>query len=414
MPILFLPLSLSFKIAKKYFFSKKKSGTYNAVTVISSISLLGYIVGTCALIIILSVFNGFENLFAKMYSNFDAELQISAVHSKTFKINEAHFSEITQWNEIVNASKVLEENVLLRYNNKETIATAKAVDENYLKVAHIDTCIQIGEAIIQSGDTNFALCGESLAYQLGVDPSDQFNFLSIYAPKKGEINFINPENAFNRDLIVPSGIFAIQPEIDGKYVLVPLRFLSKLVDKENEISAIEIKLKNENNLQQVKQKLQTLLGNQFQVKTRFEQREAFYKLVKTEKLISYIIILFILIIAIFNTIGTLYLLVMEKIREIKILHSMGLTAIKIANIFAWQSIFIAAVGGFIGLVVGFIICLAQQHFGFIKISPNSPIAYPIVFAFGDAIIVMVTIIILGIFTAIYPWNKARKIAMKLN
>lgn len=219
-------MSLSFKIAKKYFFSKKKSGSFNAVTVISSISLLGYVVGACALIIILSVFNGFENLFAKMYSNFDAELQITALESKTFKINAINFNEINKISEISSLSKVLEENVLLKYNNKETIATAKAVDENYLKITRIDTCIRSGIALIENGDTNFALCGENLAYQLGIDPSDQFNFLSVYAPKKGEINFINPENAFNRDLITPSGIFAIQPEIDSKYIVVPLRFLS--------------------------------------------------------------------------------------------------------------------------------------------------------------------------------------------
>lgn len=407
-------MNLPFKIAKKYFFSKKKSGTYNAITVISGISLLGYIVGTCALIIILSVFNGFEHLFAKMYSNFDAELQITALHSKTFKQNEINFAAITKINEIAATSKVLEENVLLRYNNKETIATAKAVDGNYLKTIYLDTCVEVGEAIIQNGDTNFALCGEALAYQLGVDPSDQFNFLSVYAPKKGEINFVNPENAFNRDLIIPAGIFAIQPDIDGKYILVPLRFLMQLLEKENELSAIEIKLKNNNDLTKVQAKLKAILGNKFTVKTRFEQREAFYKLVKTEKLISYIIILFILVIAIFNTIGTLYLLVMEKIREIKILHSMGLTANKIASIFGWQSLFIAAVGGFIGLLLGFVICVAQQNFGFIKINPTSPIAYPIQFAITDAFVVFSTIIVLGMLTAIYPYIKAKKIALKLN
>jgi len=407
-------LPLPFKIAKKYFFSKKKSGTYNAVTIISSISLLGYIVGTCALIIILSVFNGFENLFAKMYSNFDPELQITATTLKTFKQSAINFEAISQINEIDATSMVLEENVLLRYNNKETIATAKAVDVNYLKIIHLDTCIAVGEAIIQNGDTNFALCGEALAYQLGIDPSDQFNFLSIYAPKKGEINFANPENAFNRDFIIPAGIFAIQPDIDSKYILVPLRFLSKLLEKENEISAIEIKLKNSRNLKQVQLKLKAILGNNFTIKTRFEQREAFYKLVKTEKLISYIIILFILIIAIFNTIGTLYLLVMEKIREIKILHSMGLTATKIANIFAWQSLFIAITGGIIGLVLGFVICIAQQYFGFIKVNPSSPIPYPIEFAIADAFVVLITILFLGLLTAIYPWLKARKIAINLN
>lgn len=403
-------MSLSFKIAKKYFFSKKKSGTFNAVTVISSISLLGYIVGTCALIIILSVFNGFENLFSKMYSNFDAELQITAIHSKTFNTNEINFYEINKIKEINKWSNVLEENVLLKYSNKETIATAKAVDENYLKITHIDTCIKNGTATIQAGDTNFALCGEILSYQLGIDPSDQFKFLSIYAPKKGEISFINPENAFNKGLITPSGIFSIQPEIDCKYIIVPMRFLSKLLEKENEISAIEIQLNENENINTVKQKLSSIIGSKFIVKTRFEQREAFYKLVKTEKLISYIIILFILIIAIFNTIGTLYLLVMEKVREIKILHSMGLTATKIANIFAWQSIFISMVGGGIGLLIGFLICLIQQNWGIIKINSNSEIPYPVEFTASDSILVFITIICLGFLTSIYPWLKARKLA----
>jgi ABC-type lipoprotein release transport system permease subunit len=161
----------------------------------------------------------------------------------------------------------------------------------------------------------------------------------------------------------------------------------------------------------VQHQIQAILGDKFIVKTRYEQREAFYKLVKTEKLISYIIILFILIIAIFNTIGTLYLLVMEKVKEIKILHSIGLTAPKIANIFAWQSIFIAAVGGIIGILIGFIICLIQQQFGLIKVNSGSSLAYPIRFALVDAVIVFVTILMLGVITSIYPWLKARKIAI---
>ncbi len=405
-------MNLPFNIARKYFFSKKKSGSYNAITVISSISLLGYVVGTCALVIILSVFNGFENLFANMYSNFDAQLQITALHTKTFSANTIPFNSIQQIDGIETYSKVLEENVLLKYSNKTGIATAKAVDENYLKVAHIDTCIEKGVALIQSGDTNFALCGEGLAYQLGIDPDNQFDFLSIYAPKKGEVNFINPENAFNRELVIPTGIFAIQPEIDNKYILVPLRFLNALLEKENQISAIEIKLKPGASITQVKAQLSTIMGPQFAVKNRFEQREAFYKLVKTEKLISYIIILFILVIAIFNTVGTLFMLVMEKEREIKILHSMGFNANSIANIFAWQSVFIACVGGIIGIVLGAVISFVQQAFGLIKISTDSKQAYPIAFAITDAMIVFTTIFILGLITAIYPWLKARKIANK--
>ncbi|MES2380904.1 MAG: FtsX-like permease family protein [Bacteroidota bacterium] len=403
-------MNLPFNIARKYFFSKKKSGSYNAITVISSISLLGYVVGTCALIIILSVFNGFENLFANMYSNFDAQLQVTALNTKTFSANAIPFNSIQQIDGIATYSKVLEENVLLKYSNKTGIATAKAVDENYLKVAHIDTCIEKGVALIQSGDTNFALCGEGLAYQLGIDPDNQFDFLSIYAPKKGEVNFINPENAFNRELVIPTGIFAIQPEIDNKFILVPLRFLNALLEKENQISAIEIKLKPDASITQVKAKLSALMGPQFIVKNRFEQREAFYKLVKTEKLISYIIILFILVIAIFNTVGTLFMLVMEKEREIKILHSMGFNANSIANIFAWQSLFIACVGGIIGIILGAVISFVQQTFGFIKISAESTQAYPIAFAATDAIIVFITIFVLGLITAIYPWLKAKKIA----
>jgi lipoprotein-releasing system permease protein len=403
-------LNLSFKIAKKHFFSRKKSGTFNAVTIISSISLLGYIVGTCALVIILSVFNGFESLFANMYSNFDAELQITAISAKTFPINAIHFNEIIAHESVENASKVLEENVLLKYNNKTGIATAKAVDENYLRINHIDTCIESGVALIQSGDTNFALCGEGLAYQLGIDPGDQFNFLNVYAPKKGEVNFINPENAFNRALIIPAGIFAIQPEIDNKFILVPLRFLSALLEKENQISAIEIKLKPNHSVKEAKSQISAIVGPRFIVKNRFDQREAFYKLVKTEKLISYIIILFILIIAIFNTVGTLYMLVMEKEREIKLLHSMGFSANNIAFVFAWQSLFIAGVGGALGVFLGGGVSYLQQIFGFIKVSADSTQAYPIVFSFTDAFIIFITILLLGLITAIYPWIKAYGIA----
>lgn len=404
--------SIPIYIALKYFKSKRNSGALQASHIITYISLSGYIVGAAALIIILSVFNGFEMLFSDMFTNFDADLKITPKNSKYFNINDVPESSLKNLADVASFSYVIEENALLHYSNKQTIATVKAVDDNYLNTISINDNITNGIALLQDGDTNYAIIGRYLAYQLSLDPNDQFNILGIYVPKPVEINLLNPEQAFARGFIMTAGIFNIQDDIDAKYIIVPLRFFNKLIQKEGFATSIEIKLKNINNQDNVAKELTSQIGKDFNILNRYQQHESFYKVMKSEKAISFIILVFILLVAAFNTIGSLYMLVMEKKRDLFILKSLGIKANQAFFIFMLQGILVAMSGGFIGISIGALVCWVQQVFEPIVLHANETYqiqAYPVKLLFTDIIYVALTIIVLGIITAIYPAIKARKI-----
>lgn len=403
--------SIPIYIAFKYFKSKRKSGALQASHIITYISLAGYIVGAAALIIVLSVFNGFEMLFSGMFTNFDADLKITPKNGKYFNIKELPESTFKNLADIASFSYVIEENALLHYSNKQTIATVKAVDNNYLNTISIEDNINNGLALLQDGDTNYAILGRYLAYQLSLDPGDQFNILGIYVPKPGKIDLLNPDQAFAKGFIMPVGTFNVQDDIDTKYIIVPLRFFNKLVEKEGFATSIEIKLKNINNQYKVARELAVLMAKDFNILNRYQQHESFYKVMKSEKAISFIILVFILLVAAFNTVGSLYMLVMEKKRDLFILKSLGIKANQAFFIFMFQGLLVALAGGFIGISAGALVCWVQQVFEPIVLHTNATYqvqAYPVKLLFTDVIYVALTIMALGAITAIYPAVKARK------
>jgi ABC-type lipoprotein release transport system permease subunit len=384
----------------------------NAISLISYISLLGYAVGAAALLIILSVFNGFEGLFTKMYSNFDADFQVLPASGKEISIKNLPINRIKQEDWLRGLTCVWEENALLRYNGKQTIATIKAVDDNYLLVNPLDTHIIRGDMILSHGDTNFALVGEGIGYQLGIDPDDQFRYLGIYLPKKGKVDMLDPQGAFAHGVIFPVGVFSVQEEVDNKYVLMPLSYVFSQLEDSSSISLVEIRMKAGYDSDVCKEKLQELLGNAFIVKNRFEQRETFFKVMQSEKSISYFILVFILLIAAFNTIGSLYMVVIEKRKDLRVLATMGLTANKTAYIFITQSLLIAVVGGLVGLVLGYLICIGQQEFQWVALQSSGDTvisAYPVKVKNGDLLKVFFTLLAMGLITSLYPAWKAREL-----
>jgi len=402
-------LNLQVFISLRYFITKRNSGGVNASNIITWISMAGYVAGAAALIIVLSVFNGFELLFTGMFTNFDADLRIKPATGKYFSIKDFPVYLINNHQQVAAYSFITEENALLHYSNKQTIATIKGVDKNYLKTISLQNNITAGELLLQSGDTNYAILGQHLAYQLGVDPTDPFNILGIYVPKSGKVDMMNPDNAFARGYLYPAGVFAVQDEVDSKYVIVPLRLLSKLLQKEPYAGMIDIKLKADADLKKVQNQLKQQISNKFKVINRFEQHESFYKVMKSEKVISFIILSFILMVAAFNTVGSLYMLVIEKKRDLFIFKSMGLTPAKGAGIFLIQGIFIALTGGLAGVVIGATVCYIQQVFGIVALHSNGSYVvntYPVSLHFNDCLLVFLTILALGLITAWYPALKA--------
>lgn len=404
-------MNLSFKIARRYFFSRKKQGGFNAISLISYISLLGYAVGAAALLIVLSVFNGFEGLFTNMYSNFDADFKVSPATGKYILLSDLPLQQINAINGVQGTTAVWEENALLRYNSKQTIATIKAVDKNYLQINPLDSNLLYGDLLLEAGvDSAFALVGNGLAYQLGVDPGDQFNYLGIYLPKKGKVDMLDPVGAFSHGLVFPVGVFSVQEEVDNKYVLLPLSYVFKLIEDSTQVSSLEIRVKSGTNNALVRTKLTELLGDKYVIKNRFEQRESFFKVMQSEKTISYFILVFILLIAAFNTIGSLYMLVIEKRADMQLLASMGLSANSAASIFIYQGLWIAVTGGLLGIMLGLGVCLGQQQFNWVALqtSGNTMIsAYPVLVKWQDALQVFFTLLAMGIITSLYPAYRAK-------
>jgi len=404
-------MSLPLKIAFRYFFSRRREGSFNIITLISGISLLGYVVGAAALIIVLSVFNGFENLFSTLYSQFDADIQITSTVGKSFPTSQLNIAQIKNIDGVLHVNYVIEENVLARYNGKQVLATVKGVDENYLDAVHLDTNLISGALLLQEGDTNFALIGQGLAYQLGVQPDDQFNFLTIYVPAKGEIDLLNAENAFKRNPIFPIGVMGIQEEVDSKYIIVPLRFIEPLLEKKNQVSSIEIRLRKDASIDKIKKQIEDIAGSSFSIKNRFQQRDSFYKVMKSEKFISFMILLFIMMVAAFNTVGSLYMLVIEKKKDLKIFASMGLTANQARKIFMFEGVILAIFGGLVGIILGGLICWLQQEYSIINFSSSEGFiidSYPVRIKAADFLYVFLTIVGLGFITSLYPAYKAKQ------
>ncbi len=404
-------MNLPLKIAFRYFFSRRREGSFNIITLISGISLLGYVVGAAALIIVLSVFNGFENLFSTLYSQFDADIQITSTVGKSFPTSQLNIAQIKNIDGVLHVNYVIEENVLARYNGKQVLATVKGVDETYLNAVQLDTNLISGALLLQEGDTNFALIGQGLAYQLGVQPDDQFNFLTIYVPSKGEIDLLNAENAFKRNPIFPIGVLGIQEEVDNKYILVPLRFIEPLLEKKNQVSAIEIRLRNDASMDKIRSQIEENAGDSFLVRNRFQQRDSFYKVMKSEKFISFMILLFIMMVAAFNTVGSLYMLVIEKKKDLKIFASMGLTANQARKIFMFEGIILAIFGGLVGIILGGSICWLQQEYNLINFSSSQGFiidSYPVRIKATDFLYVFLTIVGIGFITSLYPAYKAKQ------
>lgn len=405
-------MNLSFAIAKRYFFSRKGSGSFNLISILSGISLLGYIVGAAALIVVLSVFNGFEGLFMGMYNNFDADMQISAATGKTFNVRSVNIPGIKAIKGVEKISFVLEENVLLKYGERQNLATIKGVDNQFVPLTGMDSCMVAGILLLEDGEKDYAVVGQGVGYQLSIDPNDLFEGLQVYVPNREEVDVLNPTSAFSRKTILPVGVFSVQEEVDNKYVIVPIRFLSTLLNRPDEYSGIEIKLAANADKIEVQEQLQELCGPSFRVKNRFEQREAFYKVMKSEKLISYFILFFILLIAAGNTIGSLYILVIEKKRDLEVMSALGLTGNQARFIFTWQGMMMAFVGAVIGLVAGVTLCYFQQEYGFVSLNQAASFlfnAYPVEVRWGDVVLVFITVLFLGLITSIYPAYKAKQL-----
>lgn len=394
-------MKLSIYIAKRYLFAKKSR---NAINVISAVSVAGVSVGTMALIIVLSVFNGLEELVDSIFNTFDPDLKITASEGKVFNPDSTRLIHLSEINGISAFSLTIEENALLKYGDRQFIATIKGVDDNYSEVSGIDSVMTDGKFSLWSkGGRPEAVVGAGVANYLGLN----INFitpLQIYVPRRtGSVN-LDPENAFIRRYIFPSGIFQIEQEFDSKYIFIPIDFARELLQYNTEISSIEIKASDPENTGSLQSNVRDLYGKDFTVQNRLEQQEIFYKVMRSERLAIFIILTLILLIASFNIIGSLTMLIIEKERDVEILRSLGADNSLIKKIFIFEGWLISIIGATTGLILGFIICWIQERYGIIRLNSESLLmeAYPVVMKIKDFVIVPATVLLIGFWAAWYP------------
>jgi len=407
-------LNTALYIARRYLFAKKST---NAINIISTISVLGVFVGSAALIIILSVFNGFEEVVLKMFNTITPELVIAPAKGKTFNPDTLYFKQLKSNKDIYSYTEVLSENALLRYRDKQSVGLVKGVSTAYLKNKSLDSITIQGKFVIQNSSGPNAVIGSAIQNYLMVNTNDPFTQLQIFSPKKGITSTsLNPADDF-MDLYIPvSGIFEVQQDFDN-IAIVPLKFARKLLQEDKNISSIEVNLQPGIDAEAFKVMIEEKLGGQFLVKDRIEQNKALYNILGTEKWAVYIILTFILIIAIFNIIGSLTMLVIDKLKDIAILSSLGAGKGLIKRIFLFEGMMITMAGCIFGLLVGLGFCLLQQKFGWIKMSQDNLLisnAYPIGLKWKDFLLVFVTVSIFSFMASALSSNLSVKNINHLN
>lgn len=405
-------MNLTLYIAKRYLFSKK---SHNIINIISGISVLGFTVGTMALIVVMSVFNGFENVVVKLFNTFNPEIQITASEGKTFMTDSLPLEKIRKVAGVAYLTDVIEENALLRYKEKQFIATIKGVSPDYQKLSGIDTMVVQGNFLLEKDSNNYAVVGQGVSYNLGLNLNDYLNPLEVYVPRRGATSSLNPMESFNSELLFPSGIFSVQQDFDVKYVLVPIRFARKILDYTNEITSEEISLTKGADVATVQAEIAKIAGDKFSVKNRFQQQELLYKIMKSEKWAIILILSFILLIATFNVIGTLTMLILDKKKDIAVLWSMGADRKLIRRVFFAEGIMITLLGSLLGLVLGALVCFLQQKFGFVKMPEGGSFvisSYPVHMSLIDFISVFAIDVVIGVATSWYPVRQISKKAIE--
>lgn len=359
--------------------------------------MLGVFVGSAALIIILSVFNGFETLVLSMYNTFSPELRIEPASGKTFDPSGNTFKALQEDDRVLNYTEVLQEKALLRYGSGQFIGMVKGVSADFMKGKNLDSTVLEGSFTLQQSGEDYAVIGSAVQRYLSVNVKDPLRNLEIYSPKKGAQNSLNPAEEFNIASIYPTGVIQSNQELDN-LVIVPLNFARGLLNEEKEVSYIELNYKPESPVEKIQSEIVKDLGKNFLVKNRGQQNQLLYKILYTEKLAIFLILTFVLVIAIFNIIGSLTMLVIDKRKDIAILSSLGANSKLIRGIFFTEGMMISMIGCVAGLAAGYLFCILQQEYGFIKMGDFNLItdSYPVTLKWLDFVTVLGTVLSISI------------------
>ena len=401
-------------VARRYFRSKNKK---NFIQVISNISMIGAAVGSMALVVVLSVFNGLEELIRASYNTFDPEIKVLPTQGKTFSFTDSLATQLSALPGVAIVTEVIEDNAFVRYQDAQMPVKIKGVSDNFVEQNRLDKAMLYGDVVLKDDQREYAILGRGVQYNLSIAPSNDFYALQVYSPRRTAstgAGFSPMTSYFNRKNIMPGGVFAIEKQFDADYVIVPLSFAQDLFEYNHERTALEIKTQAGTNISAVQQQIQQRLGEEFLVLNSDEQHASLLRAIKFEKLFAYITFSFILAVASFNIFFSLSMLAIDKRKDVAMLYAMGATKRTVRRVFWWEGFIIASIGTLTGLAAGFLICWVQQTFGIISMGMQTAIidAYPVKMEFNDFLYTALSITIIALLATYRPAIIAARTQVK--
>lgn len=397
-------LRVEYRIAWRYLFSKKG---HNAINIVSGVSAAAVAVVTAAMVCVMSVMNGFGTMVEQLFSQFDPDIRIEITTGKSFHLSKDTQETLAQLPSVAMLSRSIEETALVYYDDKQMPVQLRGVDTAFAQLTHIDNIITDGRYMVFDGAFERAVLGQGLAWQLGIN-AHFVQAMHVYAPKRtGRVNMLRSDESFNHETCFIAGTFAVQQtQYDDALMIVSIELARRLLDfGDDEVSALLVQTKDGVSVRQAKRELQHVLGSRYRILDRYEQQADFFRILRIEKLLTGLLLAFILLIATFNIIGALSMLIIDKQRDIKILSDLGADGKMIRRIFLYEGWLISALGAAAGLVIGLVICLIQEHFGILKLGSGTEYvvsAYPVAVQGADILIIAAVVLALGAVAAYIP------------
>lgn len=393
---------LAFLIGRRYLFSKK---SHNAINIITGISVVGVAVVTAAMVIVLSVFNGFEGLVISLYSSFDPPVLITPTKGKVFPFDDQMRHRMASVSGVNGVVEVLEENCLVRYRDRQHFATVKGVSDGFIALAGMDSLMTDGVATLRHDSLPQALLGQGVAYFISANLHDPFYPIELYVPKRGAGSSTDPARAFATRSVYPAGVFSVQHDVDVRYIVVPIELARDLLDRQGYVSALAVSLADGADADEVIATLRADLGPDYEVRDRYQQHAMLYSVMQSEKWAVFLILAFILMISIFNVTGSLTMLILEKKRDVAILRSMGADTPLVRRIFLTEGMQIVLIGALAGIATGLLVCWLQQSLGLVRLNTDGSYvvqAYPVLVKWLDVVNVGLTVVGIGTVASAVP------------
>lgn len=403
-------MNLSLRIARRYLFAKKST---NAINIITGIAVFGIAVGSAALVLVLSVFNGFEDLITSMYSNFNPDIKVTPARGKTFAVDTVTLEQLLALEGVAQLSQTLEEVAFFEYKDNQDFGILKGVDEHFREVVGIDTTVKEGLYAFEENGRDLAILGLGMRNKLAANVGDRFTGMGVYMPRREQSSGIFGQQAqpFRRRYIYPGGTFVIQQEFDNQYVLSSLGFARELLGVDTAVSALEIRMAPGADAAGVIEAIRGVMGDGFEVKGRYQQEASFLRLMQVEKWLSYAVASLMMLLVAFNIVGALWMVVLEKQKDISILKSMGALNTTVRNIFLNEGLLLSLLGISMGFVLAIVLYILQKTVGIVSVPGNFVVdAYPISMRLVDFIIVALTVTAIGVLASVPPALRAMKVS----